>query len=109
MDWCGVYVVVCVVWRLVMSIVEIIVFVFGCVGVCVLMIEFGLFYVCFVVFDVFDVDIVFGEFVCVFGLFGCGKLMLFGVFVGYVVVMYGEIVVDGELVDCLYFDCGFVF
>lgn len=40
-----------------------------------------------------------GEFVCLFGFLGCGKLILFGVLVGYLWLSVGSVRVDGWSVE----------
>lgn len=56
-----------------------------------------------------NLDIKFGEFVCLLGFFGCGKFMLLNLVVGFVKFSEGSVIFDNKVVIKLGLDCGMVF
>lgn len=50
-----------------------------------------------------------GMFIVLVGFFGCGKFIVFNVVVGFVVLIWGYVVLDGLLIICLGLDVGIIF
>lgn len=50
-----------------------------------------------------------GEFICVIGYFGCGKLILFNMVFGFVSFIDGFVQVGGKIIIEFGFDCMVVF
>lgn len=62
-----------------------------------------------IVVDVVDYKFVVGFYFCFFGLFGCGKFLMFCMIVGYESVFVGDIVFGGiNIINLLLVKCGMV-